>query len=118
MGVGPAIFESAGQRAEVYVPGAYSRSSNISSPSGISAGNLCILGKSNGGEPFKMLEFGSLSDAQQTLVGGELLDAIAHAFSASNTYIPQKVYAMRVNDGTQASITLKTMRFTQQTSRI
>lgn len=108
MGVSPAIFESAGQRSEHYVPGVYGRSSNVSSPSGISAGNLCILGKSNGGEPFKMLEFGSVADAQIALVGGELLDAVAHAFSASNTYVPQSVHVMRVNDGTQASITLKT----------
>lgn len=107
-GVGPAIFESAGQRSELYVPGVYGRSSNVSSPSGVSAGNLCILGKSNGGEPFKMLEFGSVADAQQTLIGGELLDAIAYAFSGSNTYIPQKVYAMRVNDGTQSAVILKT----------
>jgi hypothetical protein len=108
MGVDAAIFESAGQRSEHYVPGVYGRSSNVSSPSGVSAGNLCILGKSNGGEPFKMLEFGSVADAQQTLIGGELLDAIAYAFSGSNTYIPQKVYAMRVNDGTQSSVILKT----------
>jgi hypothetical protein len=45
MGVGPAIFESAGQRSEHYVPGVYGRSFNVSSPSGISAGNLCILNK-------------------------------------------------------------------------
>ncbi len=108
MGVSPAIFESGGQRSEHYVPGVYGRSFNISSPSGISAGNFCILGKSNGGEPYKMLEFGSLSDAKQTLIGGELLDAVGYAFSASNTYIPQKVYVMRVNNGTQASLTLKT----------
>ncbi|MBO7518885.1 MAG: hypothetical protein J6T31_07220 [Methanobrevibacter sp.] len=107
MGVSPAIFESAGQRSEHWVPGVYGRSFNISSPSGISAGNLCIMGKSNGGEPCKMLEFGSLADAQQALVGGELLDAVGYAFSASNTYIPQKVFAMRVNDGTQSSVTLK-----------
>ena len=107
MGVGPAIFESAGQRSEHYVPGVYGRSFNVSSPSGISAGNLCIMGKSNGGEPYKMLEFGSLADAQQVLVGGELLDAIAYAFSGSNTYVPSKVYAMRVNNGTQSSVTLK-----------
>ena len=107
MGVSPAIFESAGQRSEHWVPGVYGRSFNISSPSGISAGNLCILGKSSGGEPFKMLEFGSVADAQQALVGGELLDAVGYAFSASNTYIPQKVFAMRVNDGTQSSVTLK-----------
>ena len=107
MGVNPAVFESAGQRSEHYVPGVYGRSFNVSSPSGISAGNLCILGKSNGGEPYKMLEFGSLADAQQVLVGGELLDAIAYAFSGSNTFIPQKVYAMRVNNGTQSSVTLQ-----------
>ena len=108
MGVSPAIFESGGQRSEHYVPGVYGRSFNISSPSGISAGNLCILGKSNGGEPYKMLEFSGIADAQQALIGGELLDAVAHAFSASNTFIPQKVYAMRVNNGTQSSLTLKT----------
>lgn len=106
MGVSPAIFESAGQRSEHYVPGVYGRSFNVSSPSGISAGNLCIMGKSNGGEPYKMLEFGSLADAQQALVGGELLDAIGYAFSGSTTYVPSKVYAMRVNDGTQSSVTL------------
>lgn len=107
MGVSPAIFESAGQRSEHYVPGVYGRSFNVSSPSGISAGNFCIMGKSNGGEPYKMLEFGSLADAQQALIGGELLDAIAHAFSSSNTYIPSKVYAMRVNNGTRSSVTLQ-----------
>ena len=107
MGVSPAIFESGGQRSEHYVPGVYGRSFNVSSPSGISAGNLCILGKSSGGEPYKMLEFSGVSEAQQVLIGGELLDAVAHAFSGSNTYIPQKVYAMRVNDGTQSSLTLK-----------
>lgn len=107
MGVSPAIFESAGQRSEHFVPGVYGRSFNVSSPSGISAGNLCIMGKSNGGEPYKMLEFGSLADAQQALVGGELLDAIAYAFSGSNDYIPSKVYAMRVNNGTQSNVTLQ-----------
>ncbi|MBO7518509.1 MAG: hypothetical protein J6T31_05305 [Methanobrevibacter sp.] len=108
MGVSPAIFESGGQRSEHYVPGVYGRSFNISSPTGVSAGNLCILGKSNGGEPYKMLEIGSIADAKQALVGGELLDAVGYAFSGSSTFIPQRVFAMRVNDGTQSSITLKT----------
>ena len=107
MGVSPAIFEAGGQRSEHFVPGVYGRSFNVSSPSGISAGNLCILGKSSGGEPYKMLEFSGIADAQETLVGGELLDAVANAFSASSTYIPQRVFAMRVNDGTQSSLTLK-----------
>lgn len=107
MGVSPAIFESGGQRSEHYVPGVYGRSFNISSPTGISAGNLCILGKSDGGEPYKLLEFTGIAEAKEVLQGGELLDAIAYAFSGSSTYIPQKVYAMRVNDGTQSSLTLK-----------
>ena len=107
MGVSPAIFESGGQRSEHYVPGVYGRSFNISSPSGISAGNLCILGKSNGGEPYKMLEFSGIAEAQEKLIGGELLDAVGYAFGASNTFIPQKVYAMRVNNGTQSSLTLQ-----------
>ena len=107
MGVSPAIFESGGQRSEHYVPGVYGRSFNVSSPSGISAGNLCILGKSSGGEPYKMIELGGVADAQEALIGGELLDAVADAFSASNTYVPQKVYAMRVNNGTQSSVTLQ-----------
>ena len=106
-GISPAIFESGGQRSEHYVPGVYGRSFNVSSPSGISAGNLCILGKSNGGEPYKMHEFGSVSEAQQVLVGGELLEAVAAAFSASSTFIPQKVYAMPVNNSTRSSVTLK-----------
>lgn len=107
MGVSPAIFESGGQRSEHYVPGVYGRSFNVSSPSGISAGNFCILGKSNGGEPYKMLEFGGIAEAKEALIGGELLDAVGCAFSASNTYIPQHVYAMRVNNGTQSSLVLK-----------
>ena len=107
MGVSPAIFESGGLRSEHYVPGVYGRSFNVSSPSGISAGNLCILGKSSGGEPYKMLEFSGVAEAQEALVGGELLDAVGYAFSASNVYIPQKVYCMRVNNGTQSSLTLK-----------
>lgn len=106
MGVSPAIFESNGQRSEHYVPGVYGRSFNLSSPSGITSGNLCILGKSTGGKPFELIEITESADAQEKLVGGELLTACAYAFKASNTYIPQKVYAMRVNDGSQSSVYL------------
>lgn len=106
MGVGPAIFESAGQRTEHYVPGVYSRSNNVSSPSGVSAGNHVILAKSTGGKPFELLNFGSLSDAKEQLVSGDLLKAIGYAFKASNTYIPSNVYAMRVGQATQSEATL------------
>lgn len=107
MGVDAAIFESAGKRSEHYVPGTYSRSHNITSPSGVSSGNLCILGRSLGGEPGKLLAFSSLSEAKDVLLGGDLLEAVGHAFKGSNEYIPQKVYAMRVNNGTQSELVLK-----------
>lgn len=107
MGVGPAIFESAGKRTDHFVPGVYSRSNNVTSPSGVSAGNMVILGEANGGEPGKLLSFGSLSDAKDVLLGGELVKAIGYAFNASNAYIPQRVFAMRVNKGTQATLNLQ-----------
>ena len=106
MGVSPAVFESAGQRTEHYVPGSYSRSSNVASPSGVSAGNHVILAKSTGGEPFQLLSFGSISDAKDVLVGGDLLKAIGYAFNCSNTYTPQRVFAMRVDPATKATLTL------------
>jgi len=102
MGVSAAIFESAGQRSEHYIPGSYSRSNNVSSPSGVNAGNFCILGTSNGGEPLKLLSFSNLSEAKESLVGGDLLKAIAMAFTGSNDYVPQRIYAMRVNTGKQS----------------
>lgn len=107
MGVSPAIFESGGRRTEHYIPGVYSRSNTVSNPSGVNASNHVVLGKSTGGKPFELLGFASLADAKNVLVGGELLNAIAYAFNGSDTYIPQTVYAMRVNDGKQSELTLK-----------
>lgn len=107
MGVGAAIFETAGKRTEHYVPGVFLRSNNVSSPSGISAGNLVILGKSQGGKPQELLSFSNLSEASDVLIKGELLDAIGYAFNGSANYIPQQVFAMRVNEGTQSTLVLK-----------
>lgn len=107
MGVSAAQFKSAGQSTEHYIPGIYSRRNNVSAGSGVSAGNLCIIGASMGGEPRKLLKFGSLADAKDALMGGELLDGIAHAFNGSNTYVPQHVYAMRVNNGTKSKTEFK-----------
>lgn len=106
MGVKSAIFESAGQRSEHYIPGAYSRGNNVSSPSGVNSGNLCILGTATGGKPYELLEFGTLSEAKDVLKNGSLLNAIGYAFKGSKDYIPQSIMAMRVNPGTQGTITL------------
>ena len=108
MGVGPAIFQSAGQRSEHYVPGAYARSTAIGGESGgISANNGIVLGRSKGGQPNKLLVFSTLDEARETLVDGELLKAVAHSFNPSPEYSPQAIRAMVVNGNTQASAVLK-----------
>lgn len=107
MGVSAAVFESAGKRTEHYVPGVYSRQSNVTSPGGISAGNLCILGEAQGGKPLELLEFGTLAEAKLALGGGSLLKGVAYAFNGSKEYIPQKVFAVRVNGSTQAELVMK-----------
>lgn len=104
--VTPAIFDSAGQRSEHFVPGSYSRSNNVTSPSGVSSGNLVILGEAAGGEPDKLLRFSSLSEAKDILLSGSLLNGIGYAFNGSNVYTPQRVFAMRVNKGTQSQLVL------------
>ena len=106
-GISAAIFESAGKRTEHWIPGTYSRSNNVSSAGGVNAGNLVIMGKSTGGEPGKLLTFSTLAEAKETLLGGDLLTAVGHAFTASPDYTPQRVLAMRVNNGTQAEFSLK-----------
>ncbi len=106
MGVESAVFESAGKRTEHYIPGAYSRGNNVSSPNGVNAGNLCILGTATGGKPRELLEFGSLSEAQDVLKNGSLLNAIGYAFKGSREFVPQSIMAMRVNPGTQGTLTL------------
>ena len=106
MGISKAVFESAGKRTEHLIPGVYSRSNNVSSSGTVSAGNLVILGHSTGGKPNTLLSFSTLAEAKDALVSGELLNGVAHAFVPSSENRPQRVYAMRVNEGTQSSITL------------
>ena len=105
--VGPAIFQTVGQRSEHYVPGAYSRSTAVGGVTGgVSANNGVILGRSKGGEPNKLFAFSTLSEARETLVDGDLLRAVAHAFNPSPEYSPQAIRAMVVNGNTQASSVL------------
>jgi hypothetical protein len=108
MAVGPAIFQSAGQRTEHYVPGAYSRSTAVGgSENGVSANRGVILGPAKGGKPRELFVFSSLEEAEETLIGGDLLKAVAHAFNPSPEYSPQAIRAMVVNGNTQAANVMK-----------
>jgi hypothetical protein len=106
-GIGPAVFSSAGQRTEHYVPGAYSRSAAIGGEGGISAGNGVILGKSSMGMSGILNVFSSPREAEEILGDGELLKAVAHAFNPSPDYTPQAIRAVVVNGNTQASREMK-----------
>lgn len=108
MGVRPVIFESAGRRTAHVIPGVYSRSASIRSKGGgVSAGNIAILGYAAAGKPNVLYEFGSVEEAKAVLKGGELLKAIAHAFSPAKGYTPQSIFAVRVGNALQASRTLR-----------
>jgi hypothetical protein len=108
MAVGAAIFQTAGQRTEHYVPGAYSRSAAVGGEGGgVSANNGVILGRSKGGQPNKLFTFSTMEEAQETLVGGDLLKGVAHAFNPSPEYSPQAIRAMVVNSNTQGANVLK-----------
>jgi hypothetical protein len=108
MGVSAAIFQTAGKRTEHYVPGAYSRSLAVGGAgSGVSANNAVILGESEGGQGNKLFTFSSVEEAKETLVSGELLNAVAHAFNPSPEYSPQAIRAMVVNQNTQAESILR-----------
>lgn len=108
MGVRPVIFESAGKRTTHVIPGVYSRSASIRSKSGgVSAGNIAILGYAAAGKPNVLYEFGSIEEAKAVLKGGELLKAIAHAFSPAKGYTPQSIFAVRVGNALQATRTLR-----------
>lgn len=104
MGIGSVAFESAGQRTEHFIPGAYSRTNYVNGEGGgTSANRAVIIGESDGGEPNTLYFFYSPSEAIETLRGGPLLEAVLCAFSPGGDLVPQYIGAMRVNPGTQAS---------------
>lgn len=74
-----------------------------------SVGNvLAIIGKAEGGEPFKALSFGSAQEARAVLRGGMALKAVEKAFDpSSETAGPSTVIFVRVNPATRASLALK-----------
>ncbi|GHT84362.1 hypothetical protein FACS1894137_07300 [Spirochaetia bacterium] len=107
MGVSGAVFESAGKRTVHWVPGVYSRRNTIPSGSGTISNNLVIMGQSTGGKPLTMIPIADVTEARDILVGGQLLDGVSNAFNGSNDFVPQQVWAFRVNKGTRSSIILK-----------
>jgi hypothetical protein len=107
MGVSGAVFESAGKRTIHWIPGVYSRRNTVPSGSGSLANNLVIMGQSIGGKPRTMIPLADPTEAREFLVGGQLLDGVVHAFNGSNDFVPQQVYAFRVNDGKQSKLEMK-----------
>lgn len=107
MGVSPAKFNSAGQSSEHYIPGNYSRRDVTGGGTGVSTGKLCIIGTSMGGKPLTLHSVSDKAEAKQLLVSGSLLDGVLYALNGSNTFVPQQVFCMRVNAGTQSALTLK-----------
>jgi hypothetical protein len=104
MGVKAAVFQSGGQASQHFIPGAYSRIDFQRSAGGLSSiNNAVIMGDSRGGQPNELLWFSSPSEAEAVLRSGPLLDAIKHAFSPGGGYVPQRISALRVNPGAQAS---------------
>lgn len=104
MGVGPVTFRSGGQISQHVRPGAYSRLDYVSGAGGnVSINNAALLGESEGGEPYRLYRFTNYTEAAGILIGGTLLDAIYHAFRPGGGLVPQAVFAMRVNNGTQAT---------------
>lgn len=107
MGVSAAKFNSAGQSSQHFIPGNYSRRDVRGGGSGVSSGNLCIIGTSMGGKPLTLHSVADKSEAEDLLVSGSLLEGVVHAFNGSNTCVPQQVFCMRVNKGTQSALQLK-----------
>jgi hypothetical protein len=106
-GVSPVVFETAGKRTEHLIPGVFTRRNNVPSGRGVPTQNLVILGQSIGGKPKTLLQMSDISEARNVLVGGSLLDGVANAFTGSKDFVPQRVFAYRVNNGTRSELTLK-----------
>lgn len=108
MGVDSVAFQSAGQRTEHFIPGAYSRNNYVrSAGGGVSSNRAVLIGESDGGKPNTIYWFYTASEAVEVLRGGPLLEAVLCAFSPGNDLTPQTIAAMRVNPGVQASRNLR-----------
>jgi hypothetical protein len=99
-----AVFNSGGEQSTHYLPGAFSRLKYIKGTGGlVSSSNACFLGDCRGGKPNELLVFGSPAEAEEILRSGPLLDSVKHSFSPGGGLTPQRIGAIRVNPGTQAT---------------
>ena len=103
MTIGKRTFQSAGKISQHLIPGGYSRIDAVKGAAGFaSANNGVIMGSCLGGQPATLLQFNNLADAVRTLKGGELMEAMRVAFNPGNDYVPQRLFAMRVNTAVQS----------------
>jgi hypothetical protein len=108
MAIGKRTFQSAGQISQHLIPGAYSRIDSVKGQGSLaSANNGVIMGKSTGGKPATLLQFNSIAEAVQTLKGGALMEGVRLAFNPGNDFVPQRVFAMRVNTAVVSTYALK-----------
>ncbi len=99
-----AVFNSAGQISTEYVPGVYSRVNTVLGSAGFSSFQNCvIMGEGYGPKPQTLVQFNTIPQALNTLVGGPLLDAIRLAFSPGANVTPQQLYIMCVNSSLNAT---------------
>lgn len=108
MALSKRTFQSAGQISQHLIPGAYSRIDSVKGIGGlVSANNLVIMGQSTGGKPATLLQFNGIAEAANALRGGPLMEAVRLAFNPGNDLVPQRIYAVRVNDATQSTYTMQ-----------
>jgi len=107
MPIGKRTFQSAGQISQHLIPGGYSRIDSVKGAAGLaSANNGVIMGKSKGGKPQTLLQFNTRAEAVNALRGGDLMEAVRLAFNPGNDYVPQTIYAMRVNTAAAGTLSL------------
>jgi hypothetical protein len=97
-------------RTEVFLD-----SSALGSAAATSEKRLVLIGSAQGGEPGRAYDFASFSEARQVFRSGELLDAIQMAWNPSpNQRGAGRIIAMRVEDATQATMTVDGLTVTSR----
>lgn len=98
-------FQSAGKISTHIIPGAYSRIDSVKGAAGLaSANNGVVMGQSTGGQPTTLLQFNTIAEAVGALKSGPLMEAVRLAFNPGGGLNPQRVFAVRVNPATQATL--------------